>query len=96
MQKGKHDQAKAALAVVRGTTVDAHDPYVEHDYNEILESIQLEEKLGKGTWPEVFGPRLRKRTVLGMVLQMFQQLTGANYFFYVRSSFPPPPTDRPR
>ena len=25
----------------------------------------------------------RYRTILVMVLQMFQQLTGANYFFYV-------------
>lgn len=85
MQHNRHEAAKKALARVRGTTVEAQDPYVEHDYQEIYESIELEAKLGKGTWVETFGPRLRKRTVLGMLLQLLQQWTGANYFFYVRS-----------
>ncbi|KFY96548.1 hypothetical protein V500_02411 [Pseudogymnoascus sp. VKM F-4518 (FW-2643)] len=38
---------------------------------------------GAHAWYEVFtGPRMGYRTTLAMVLQMFQQLTGANYFFY--------------
>lgn len=78
MQHDKHDEARNALCRVRGISADAGDPFVEHDYQEIYESIQLEHKLGKGSWADVFGPRLRKRTILGMLLQMFQQLTGAN------------------
>lgn len=38
---------------------------------------------GSHAWYEVFtGPRMAYRTTLAMALQMFQQLTGANYFFY--------------
>ncbi|OBT56546.1 hypothetical protein VE04_03237 [Pseudogymnoascus sp. 24MN13] len=38
---------------------------------------------GSHAWYEVFtGPRMGYRTMLAMALQMFQQLTGANYFFY--------------
>ena len=45
---------------------------------------QSKEKAG---WMECFSPRRKQlyRTLLCMTLQMFQQLTGANYFFYVRS-----------
>lgn len=45
---------------------------------------QSKEKAG---WMECFNPRRKQlyRTLLCMTLQMFQQLTGANYFFYVRS-----------
>jgi SP family sugar:H+ symporter-like MFS transporter len=84
MQHNRPEDAKKALARVRGTTVEAQDPYVEHDFLEIQESIELEAKLGKGTWADTLGPRLRKRTILGILLQALQQLTGANYFFYVR------------
>lgn len=34
-------------------------------------------------WIEMFqGPRMSYRIILGVALQVFQQLTGANYFFY--------------
>lgn len=53
--------------------MNEHDTFVEHDHAEIRESIEVENELGKGTWAETFGRRLRKRTILGMLLQMFQQ-----------------------
>lgn len=39
----------------------------------------------KASWAECFRPQHKQlyRTLLMMTLQMFQQLTGANYFFYV-------------
>ena len=47
-------------------------------------AIEQESK-EKAGWMECFNPRRKQlyRTLLCMTLQMFQQLTGANYFFYV-------------
>nr|AOR51667.1 high affinity glucose transporter Ght2 [Phaffia rhodozyma] len=82
LMHGKPEEARKSLARVRGTTVDALDPYVEHDFHEIQKSCETELTYGKGTWSECFSSRMRMRTLLGILLQMFQQLTGANFFFY--------------
>jgi SP family sugar:H+ symporter-like MFS transporter len=43
----------------------------------------LEAASGDHPWYETFtAPRMLYRVLLGMALQSFQQLTGANYFFY--------------
>lgn len=73
MKRGRYNDARRSLCRVRGVTVNEHDTFVEHDHAEIRESIEVENELGKGTWAETFGRRLRKRTILGMLLQMFQQ-----------------------
>ena len=48
-------------------------------------SIEYESQV-KASWFDCFKPAHKQlyRTLLMMTLQMFQQLTGANYFFYVR------------
>ncbi|KAL7412749.1 general substrate transporter [Mrakia frigida] len=86
IQRGRNAQAKAAIARLRGVKVSDNDRYVEFDYDEIVEGVALDERVGGGTWLDCFAPRLIKRTLLGMGLQMFQQLTGANYFFYYGST----------
>jgi len=51
---------------------------------DIEEKLQ-EERSGAATksWKSAFtAPAMPRRLLLGVVLQMFQQLTGANYFFY--------------
>lgn len=70
---------------VRGVGID-HDS-VTYAFGEIAEDCKKEEAAGKGTWAECFVgkkgiPKLAYRTMLGIVLQAVQQLTGANYFFY--------------
>lgn len=47
-------------------------------------AIEYESKVKAG-WIDCFKPERKQlyRTLLVMTLQMFQQLTGANYFFYV-------------
>jgi hypothetical protein len=47
--------------------------------------VEKEKRVGEGSWLECFigyegGHKTAYRTMLGMTLQMFQQLTGANYF----------------
>jgi SP family sugar:H+ symporter-like MFS transporter len=47
----------------------------------------MEATRGDHPWYETFtGPRMFYRVVLAMTLQMLQQLTGANYFFYYGTS----------
>jgi len=55
------------------------------ELEEIESKLQAESKKGSmlTEWYEMlYTPRMGYRILLGMVLQMFQQLTGANYFFY--------------
>jgi SP family sugar:H+ symporter-like MFS transporter len=57
---------------------------VQREIREIEMKMEAE-RAGGGShpWYEIFtGPRMGYRTLLGITLQMLQQLTGANYFFY--------------
>lgn len=77
----RQDEAIHSLARVRGTSED--DPLVQADFNEILDAHELAKRAGNGSWLECFigykgGKKTVYRTMLGMILQMFQQLTGAN------------------
>ena len=54
---------------------------------EMKEALEAETAGGKPHWWEVFtGPRMAYRTILGVVLQAFQQLTGANFCWTKDSS----------
>jgi len=62
--------------------VPPNDDHVENQLKEIQKKID-EERGGDHAWYEIFtGERMLYRTLLGMVLQAGQQLTGANFFFY--------------
>lgn len=79
--QGREDEAYMSLARVRGTNSD--DPLVQADFNEIMDAHELAKAAGTGSWLECFigykgGKKTVYRTVLGMMLQFFQQLTGAN------------------
>jgi len=77
-----HDQtgrARSTLAKFYG--LDEHHEMIEnecYEINQVMENTQ-----GDHPWYEALtGPRMMYRVLLGVALQMFQQLTGANYFFY--------------
>ncbi|KEF54062.1 uncharacterized protein A1O9_09857 [Exophiala aquamarina CBS 119918] len=74
------------------TVADLHsngDTQVEHVqqvYLEIQEAVIYETALGKSTWTEIF-TRYRKRTMVGITVQMFAQLNGINIIsFYLPST----------
>jgi len=82
-RRGKIDEAKRTMTKVYGVS-DNHWS-VHHELEEIR--VKLEAESTKGSWMsewiEMFSaPKMAYRIALGMGLQMFQQLTGANYFFY--------------
>ncbi|EMD95151.1 hypothetical protein COCC4DRAFT_149482 [Bipolaris maydis ATCC 48331] len=80
-RKGKVEDARTNTARLNG--VDPHSPFIDAEIAEIQEKLEAEAAGGDHPWHEIFtGPRMLYRTLLGMVLQAGQQLTGANYFFY--------------
>ncbi|KAK3683547.1 general substrate transporter [Podospora appendiculata] len=78
---GREDEARRTIARLAGIAPDAAS--VNFQINEIREKLE-EERAGAAThWYEIFtGPKMLYRTLLGMILQTGQQLTGANFFFY--------------
>lgn len=80
-RKGSVDDARKNMARLNG--VDPHCAFIDNEIREIQEKLEAESTGGDHPWHEIFtGPRMLYRTLLGMVLQAGQQLTGANYFFY--------------
>ena len=78
---GRTDEARSNMARLNG--VEPHSAFIDNEIREIEEKLQAESAGGEHPWHEIFtGPRMLYRTLLGMVLQAGQQLTGANYFFY--------------
>jgi SP family sugar:H+ symporter-like MFS transporter len=82
-RKGRKDEARASMARVYGAPLNHFT--IATEIEEIEAKLQAEAKRGNALteWYEMmYTPRMGYRVALGMVLQMFQQLTGANYFFY--------------
>jgi SP family sugar:H+ symporter-like MFS transporter len=78
---GRVEEARKTMARLNG--VGPHDDLINLEIAEIEEKLVAERAGGDHPWYEIFtGPRMLYRTLLGMVLQAGQQLTGANFFFY--------------
>ncbi|THG96102.1 hypothetical protein EW026_g5674 [Hermanssonia centrifuga] len=83
--KGRHDEARVSLARSRGIPLEEaeHNRTIHREMEDMLSALEYEKGIKAGFW-DCFSPRDKQlyRTLLMMTLQMFQQLTGANYFFY--------------
>ncbi|KAI1177989.1 general substrate transporter [Nemania sp. FL0916] len=83
-RKGRVDEARATLMRVYGAP--ANHWAIHTQMEEIESKFRAESKVESGLiggYIEMFkAPRMSYRIALGVALQMFQQLTGANYFFY--------------
>ncbi|EPQ53105.1 hypothetical protein GLOTRDRAFT_79159 [Gloeophyllum trabeum ATCC 11539] len=78
---GRVDECRRNMARLNGC--DPYSDLINQEIADIEEKLQAERAGGDHPWYEIFtGPRMLYRTVLGMVLQAGQQLTGANFFFY--------------
>ncbi|KAL5410000.1 hypothetical protein PMIN04_010804 [Paraphaeosphaeria minitans] len=82
-RQGKEEEAKQAMCRVYGVGENHYAIHME------LEEIRMKlaEETNKGSaiqeWFKMWkAPKMAYRLAIGMGLQMFQQLTGANYFFY--------------
>ncbi|KAJ5880264.1 uncharacterized protein N7473_011317 [Penicillium subrubescens] len=65
---------------------NTEDEQVQKVFYEIQEAVIYESNLGKSTWMEMF-TRYRKRTIVGITVQMFAQINGINIIsFYLPST----------
>jgi SP family sugar:H+ symporter-like MFS transporter len=84
-KQGRIEHARESLARVRG--IGKHEAHehriVKAEAEGIQSQVEYERNIQAG-WLTCFKPKdkILYRTLLGMTLQMLQQLTGANYFFY--------------
>ncbi|MCJ1413126.1 MFS sugar transporter [Ptychographa xylographoides] len=61
---------------------DMNHPKVLAQYQEIEEALTLERVEGKTDWAALIEPRMLRRVVLGMSVQMWSQLCGMNVMMY--------------
>jgi sugar porter (SP) family MFS transporter len=91
VKKGKLDEAAKALCNVRGQPLDSE--YIQDELAEIIANHEYELSVVPETsyiasWTNCFKGGLGgansnlRRTLLGIGLQMMQQLTGINFIFY--------------
>jgi sugar porter (SP) family MFS transporter len=83
-RNGKIDEATATMSRVYGVPTNHHS--IQLELEEMRLKLEAESKITNGPIQEWLGmwmaPKMAYRLAIGMGLQMFQQLTGANYFFY--------------
>jgi len=96
VKRGKVDQARHSLAVLRGQPGDSE--YVEAELSEIIANAEYERRVIPSTtyfasWANCFSGSIwesksnLRRTILGTSLQMMQQWTGVNFIFYYSTPF---------
>ncbi|KAH9908917.1 general substrate transporter [Xylariomycetidae sp. FL2044] len=83
-RRGRVEQARKTLMQVYGAPANHYAIHIQME--EIGSKLRAESQLKdgpiKGFITMTKAPRMSYRIALGMLLQAFQQLTGANYFFY--------------
>lgn len=80
----RHEDALASLSVLRGQPLDSE--YLRNELNEIVANYEYEMTISQAGWKDCFKGLSRsgnfRRVLIGVCLQMFQQLTGVNFIFY--------------
>ena len=78
MAQGRDDEALVVLAKIRSaSSIDVLD-----EFNDIKNEIDLEREQSIKSYSQFLRPPLRRRLVLGMSLQILQQMTGINSIMY--------------
>lgn len=86
----KHDHDGAARAMGRLFSVEPSHPAVQSELAIIEENLRLEEEIGQSSYLDCFregGNSILLRTLTGIFLQAWQQLTGINFIFYYGTRF---------
>ncbi len=93
IKNGKDEAAARALG--RLTSRSPNDLEVEAELNDIRAALAEEQKLGESSYLDCFKFTHNKiflRTLSGIFIQAWQQLTGINFIFYCKSSHVSCPT----
>lgn len=79
--KDRWEEALDVLAKLHGKG-DLNHPKVLAEYKEIEEALLLEREQSTTSYEELVKPRMFKRVILGISLQMWSQLCGMNVMMY--------------
>ncbi|KAK1580708.1 high-affinity glucose transporter [Colletotrichum navitas] len=79
--KDRWDEAMQVLAHLHGNG-DVNHPKVLSQYREIEEASRFEREENIGSFKGLVAPRMYKRVLLGMSIQMWSQLSGMNVMMY--------------
>jgi len=88
IKQGREDDAAKSLARLLSTTPD--DIEVQTEIEEIRANLRLEQEHGESSYLDCFRPSHNKillRTLTGIFIQAWQQLTGINFIFYYGTTF---------
>lgn len=79
--KERWEEALDVLALIHGKG-DRNDPVVQVEFEEVQEAARIAHQSKDVSFLSLFGPRIWKRTMCGMSVQMWQQLLGGNVAMY--------------
>ncbi|KAJ5414737.1 High-affinity glucose transporter [Penicillium cosmopolitanum] len=79
--KERWEEALETLALIHGNG-DRNDPVVQVEFEEVQEAARIAHQAKDISFLALFGPRIWKRTMCGMSVQMWQQLLGGNVAMY--------------
>ncbi|EIM86920.1 MFS monosaccharide transporter [Stereum hirsutum FP-91666 SS1] len=82
--------ADAAHALSRLTGLSETDPELEVELNDVRANLEAEKALGESSYLDCFRSghnQIRFRTLTGIFIQAWQQLTGINFIFYYGTTF---------
>ncbi|MCJ1330347.1 MFS sugar transporter [Thelotrema lepadinum] len=79
--KDRWEEAIMVLANLHGNG-DVNHPKVLAEYQEIEEALRFEREEAKSDFKALMEPRIFKRVILGMSIQMWSQLSGMNVMMY--------------
>ncbi|KAG8908633.1 hypothetical protein FRB99_004921 [Tulasnella sp. 403] len=88
IKKGREEDA--AISLARLISASPHDPEVTVELDEIRANLRAEEELGESSYLDCFRSTHNKilfRTLTGIFIQAWQQLTGINFIFYYGTTF---------
>ena len=88
-KKDRWDDAHRVLSLVHGKG-DPNSPFVAKEMAEIREVVEFERANADVTYLELFKPKMINRTLIGLFMQIWSQLTGMNgehHFSFARTLF---------
>ncbi|KAI5239556.1 putative MFS glucose transporter [Aureobasidium subglaciale] len=80
--KDRWEETLEVLALTHGHG-DPESPFVVREYNEIKEWIRIESEAKNASYLELFRPRMLNRTIVGIFMQIWSQLTVSSSIQYV-------------
>ncbi|KAI9471925.1 MAG: general substrate transporter [Benjaminiella poitrasii] len=81
VNRGRNDEALAVLARLHSNG-DKTAPHVVTEYEEIVAQVEQERAVSVSSYLELLKGTVRRRLILGVLIQIFQQFTGINSIMY--------------